>query len=407
MLKTPEIHTTHYFEPLYIDKTQRYYVYFGGRAGRKSWEFAQALIMFAFYNPKSLILCAREIQNSISDSVLRLLSKTIERMQVSYFFDIQRTRIIGRNGSEFAFKGLNSETIDSLKSFEGADICWVEEAHSVSEKSWSVLIPTIRKPGSRFFISFNPDLSTDPVYHRFIINRPDRTIVQKVNYLQNPDCPSEAIEEAEYLKRVDYESYAHIWLGEVREHSDAQIFKDKYRIESFEVDETFGHPLFGADWGFANDPNTLVKVYIKDHKLYIRHELYKVGCEIKDTPAFFDRMPEIRDYTIRADSARPELIDYMKGEWFNIIRADKWPGCVIDRISFIRSFEEIIIHPDCVHTAEEFRLYSYKVDKRTGDILPDVVSLNDHIIDAIGYALTPLIKHNDYETFYVPDNMTL
>jgi phage terminase large subunit len=118
-------------------------------------------------------------------------------------------------------------------------------------------------------------------------------------------------------------------------------------------------------------------------------------------------MPDVRNYIVRADSARPELINFMQGKQFRITKVDKWPGCVIDRISFIRSFEEIIIHPDCVHTAEEFRLYSYKTDKRTGDILPDVVSLNDHIIDAIGYALTPLIKHNEYETFYVHDNMTL
>ena len=193
-----------------------------------------------------LILCTREIQNSISDSVLRLLEDQIKLLSIGHYFDIQKTTIKGRNGSQFIFKGLNSETIDSLKSLEGADVCWVEEAHSVSGKSWSILIPTIRKPGSQIFISFNPDLATDPVYQRFVINTPPKTYICKVNYTDNPDCPQEAKDEAEYLKRVNYDDYAHIWLGEVRQHSDAQVFKGKYRIESFDVDESFGYPLIGA-----------------------------------------------------------------------------------------------------------------------------------------------------------------
>jgi phage terminase large subunit len=269
----PKIKTIQEFAPLFDPNfKERYLVYYGGRAGRKSWEVAKSLIIKAINTPHILILCTREIQNSIQDSVLRLLTNQIEQLNVSHYFDIQRTTIRCKtSGSEFIFKGLNGMTIDSIKSLEGADICWVEEAHSVSEHSWQVLIPTIRKPGSQIIITFNPYLVSDPVYKRFVVNTPPKSCVKKVNYLKNPDCPQEVIDEAEYLKRVDYESYAHIWLGEVREHSDAQIFKGKYRIESFEVDETFGYPLFGADWGFANDPNTLVKVYIKDHKLHIRN----------------------------------------------------------------------------------------------------------------------------------------
>lgn len=391
----PEVETIEQFLPLFDLEDHRYnyryQVYYGGRSGRKSWEIARALIVRSMVKP-ILILCTREIQNSISDSVLRLLEDQIKLLGIGHYFDIQKTTIKGRNGSQFIFKGLNSETIDSLKSLEGADVCWVEEAHSVSEKSWSILIPTIRKPGSQIFISFNPDLATDPVYQRFVINTPPKTYICKVNYTDNPDCPQEAKDEAEYLKRVNYDDYAHIWLGEVRQHSDAQVFKGKYRVESFDIDESFGYPLFGADWGFSVDPATLVKCYIRVRTLYIRSEAYKVQCEIDDTPALFDHIDDARLYMIRADSARPEMVNYMQRAGFRIESVEKWPGCVEDRVSFIRNFEEVIIHPDCKHTSEEFRLYSYKVDKRTGDILPVLIDANNHCIDAIGYALTPLIK---------------
>lgn len=389
------IQTTEPFEPLFnpdhADAGSRYMVYYGGRAGMKSWAVAQSLIMRATIHPL-LIVCTREIQNSISDSVLRLLSDTIERMKVTELFEIQKNTIKGRNGSEFIFKGLNGMTIDSIKSLEGTDVCWVEEAHSVSEKSWSVLIPTIRKPNSQIIITFNPDLATDPVYNRFVINTPPKTYIRKVNYLDNPFCPAEATDEAEYQRKVSYDDYAHIWLGEVRQHSDAQVFKNKYRIESFEVTPEHGEPLQGADWGFSVDPTTLVRCYIKGRTLYIRNEAYKVNCEVDDTPALFDKVNGSRQYVIRADNARPELISYMQRAGFRIQPAEKWAGCVEDRVAFMRNFEQIIIHPECTHTAEEFRLYSYKKDKRTGDILPVLEDKNNHTIDAIGYMLTPIIK---------------
>jgi len=391
----PEVETIEQFLPLFDPENQfyncRYKVYYGGRGGRKSWEIARALILGSLIN-KELIVCAREIQNSISDSVHRLLASQIEMLGLTPFFEVQKTTIIGRNGSEFIFKGLNGLTIDSIKSLEGVDKCWVEEGHSVSEHSWSILIPTIRKSGSQIWVSFNPDLATDPVYQRFIINTPPNTFVCKINYTDNPDCPETLTQEAEYLKRVDYDAYSHIWLGEVRQHTDAQVFKNKYRVASFDVDESFGYPLNGADWGFSTDPTVSIRCYIKDRTLYVRNESYKIGCEIDDTPALFDQIPDSRNYTIRADSARPELVSYMQRAGFRIESVEKWPGCVEDRVDFIRNFEEVIIHPDCPHTAEEFRLYSYKTDKRTGDVLPVMIDKHNHCIDAIGYALTPLIR---------------
>jgi phage terminase large subunit len=389
-MQTATINTYRAFAPLYQENDLRYLVFYGGRGGRKSWEIARALLTKAVQE-KTLVLCTREIQNSIQDSVLRLLATQIEMLGLGWFFEIQRTTIIGRNGSEFIFKGLNGLTVDSLKSLEGVDKCWVEEAHSVSERSWQILIPTIRKQGSQILISYNPDLESDPVHQRFVVNTPPRSYVKKVSYLQNPDCPQTLIEEANYLKEVDYEAYAHIWLGEVRAHSDAQVFKGKYKVESFDAEE-LGAPMFGADWGFAVDPTTLIKFYISDQVLYIREEAYKVKCDVNDLPALFDRVDGSRQYVIRADNARPELISHMRGQYFKIEAAEKWPGCVEDRVAFMRSYRQIVIHPDCPHTAEEFRLYSYKVDKRTGDVLPDLGDQHNHCIDAIGYGISPLIK---------------
>lgn len=390
----PEIDTIEQFLPLHDPNdrhySDRYQIYYGGRAGRKSWEIARALICKAIME-KCLIVCTREYQNSINDSVLRLLENQINMLGVSHYFEIQKTTIRGRSGSEFIFKGLNGLTVDSIKSLEGADYCWVEEAHSVSEKSWSILIPTIRKPGSQIFVSFNPDLETDPAYQRFVTNTPPRAYVCYVNYLHNPDCPQEAKDEADYLKRIDYEAYSHIWLGDIRRHSDAVIFKDKYTVQSFET-EGLGDPIHGADWGFSVDPTVLIKSYIKGKTLYIRNEAYKINCEVDHTPDLFNQVPGARDYAIRADNSRPEMISFMKRAGFKIEAADKWPGCIVDRVSFLRNFEQIIIHPDCKHTAEEFRLYSYKTDKRTGDILPDIIDKHNHCIDALGYAITPLIR---------------
>jgi phage terminase large subunit len=391
----PVIKTIPPFLPLY-DKSNpeyktRYKVFKGGRGGRKSWEFAQAALVRGFYDPL-LILCTREVQNSIADSIHSLLNNTINRVELNRFYEVQKTTIIGKNGTEFKFRGLNGQTIDGIKSFEGADIAIVEEAHSVSQRSWEILIPTIRKENSEIWIAYNPDLITDPVHNRFALNTPENCYLQHVNYTDNPDCPQTLIDEANYLMRVDYDAYSHIYLGEVRQHSDAQIFKGKYVVESFDITPEYGEPLQGADWGFSVDPTTIIRLYIKDRTLYIRHESYKVQCEIDDTPALFERIPDIRKTVIRADNARPELVSFMKTKGFRIESANKWPGCVQDRIDFIRNFERVIIHPDCKHTAEEFRLYSYKTDKRTGDVLTDIIDKHNHCIDAIGYALEPIIR---------------
>ena len=176
----------------------------------------------AFKEP-TRILCAREIQRSISDSVLQLLSDTIQRLKLTDFFDVQKSQIIGKNGSRFLFLGL-SNNITKVKSYEGLDICWVEEAESVSYTSWETLIPTVRKKGSEIWVSFNPNDEMDDTYQRFVVNPPPKAYVKKVNYNQNPWFPEELEKERLYLKAKNEDLYNHVWEGEVLSNRDGAYY---------------------------------------------------------------------------------------------------------------------------------------------------------------------------------------
>ena len=190
----------------------RYKVTYGGRGSAKSWTIASLLVVAAYVNPIR-VLCAREIQKSIGDSVIQLLSDTIERLGLQSFFDIQKTVITGTNGSRFIFEGLRSN-ITKIKSVEGINRVWVEEAESVSATSWETLIPTIRAPGSEIWVSFNPADELDNTYQRFVINPPPDSYVVAVNYQDNPWFPIELEKERKHLKELDSALYQHIWEGE-------------------------------------------------------------------------------------------------------------------------------------------------------------------------------------------------
>jgi phage terminase large subunit len=371
-----------------FQKPSRYKVLYGGRGSAKSWSCAKVALAMGFANPLR-ILCAREIQRSISDSVHKLLSEQIDELGLNGFYDITRDAIRGQNGTEFIFKGLRTNP-QEIKSMEGIDICWVEEAQAVSQESWDVLIPTIRKPGSEIWVTFNPLDESDPTYQKFVIDPPDDAIVRKVNYNENPYFPEVLRQEMEWLRKRDYESYLHIWEGEVRKHSNALVFGGYFTVEDFETPRNarFYH---GADWGFANDPSTLIRCFIDGRKLYIDREAWGIGVEIDNTPALFDTVETARRWPIKADCARPETISYMRRQGFNISPAKKWQGSIEDGIEFLKTFD-IIIHPRCQHTIDEFNHYSYKVDKQTGDILPQIVDANNHLCDSLRYALDGLIK---------------
>jgi len=387
-------------EPLeFLWDPHRYKVAFGGRDSTKSWGFASNLIAMGHEKP-TRILCAREIQKTINQSVLKLLGDTIKRMELSDFYDVQKNAIYHENGTEFLFAGLK-HNVDNITSTEGIDIVWVEEARNVSEDSWSVLIPTIRKSGSEIWITFNPKLATDPTFVRFVapyiehiqrqgFYQDKRIHVQKINYDDNPWLSDETRNEIEFDRNRDHDRYLHVWEGECVVHNEARIFNN------WEVDETIEPEpgtefLFGADWGFAKDPTVLIRMWLDKsiNTLFIDQEAWGIGVEIDDTPELFDTVDGSRKYTIRADSARPETISYMKRAGFKIIKAKKGPGSVEEGIVFLQSYT-IKIHPRCKHTIDDFTFYSWKTHKLTGDILPEPVDADNHSIDSARYGTEPL-----------------
>ena len=194
-----------------IFDSARYKVFFGGRGSSKSWTIAQYLVLKAYQQP-TRVLCCREMQRSISDSVLQLLSDTIDRMGLNAHFEVQSQQILGKNGSRFIFEGLKAN-ITKIKSMEGIDIVWAEEAESITHTSWTTLIPTIRKDDSQIIVSFNPRDELDETYQRFVINPPPDTISVEINYPDNPWFPDVLKKEMLQLKETNHDLYEHIWLG--------------------------------------------------------------------------------------------------------------------------------------------------------------------------------------------------
>jgi len=364
----------------------RYKIAKGGRGSGKSYGIGERFVTYALREPCRL-LCTRDVQNTLSDSALAILKRVIKDNGLDGAFEQTKHGLRCKNGSEFIFRGLQNP--DRIKSLEGINYCWVEEAHRVTRDAWDVLTPTIREPGSQIWASYNPDLEDDPV--RAYEQRADATVVT-VNYGDNPYFPAVLRKEMTYDKETDYDKYLWVWEGNPRTITDAQVFKGKFRVGSFETPADIDRFYFGADWGFSQDPTTLTRCFIKNEILWIDYEAYGVGVDIVDTPALFDSVPDVREWPILADSARPETISYMRNAGFKIRGAKKGKGSVEDGVAFIRSFRGIMVHERCKHTADEFKLYSYKQDKLTGDVLPILEDKHNHFIDGTRYALSDTMR---------------
>jgi len=246
------------FEP------KRYKIFHGGRGGAKSWGVARALLIIGMQR-KVRVLCARETQKSIKDSVHKLLSDQIELMGFGAHYDIFETAIRGPSGTEFIFAGLGSQTVESIKSYEGVDIVWAEEGQTIRKRSWNILIPTIRKPGSEIWITMNPELDTDDTYTRFITNPPPDSAVVQINYGDNPWFPNVLEQERLHCYNVNLEDYDNIWEGKCRKSVAGAIYAgeiesavNKKRVRDVPYDNTLKvHAVW--DMGF-NDQMTIVLV---------------------------------------------------------------------------------------------------------------------------------------------------
>ena len=364
----------------------RYKGAFGGRGSGKSHAFAELMIEAHILDPDSRSVCVREIQKSLAQSVKRLLEIKIEAMGAGSYFEVQEAVIKSRRGQgAIIFQGMQNHTADSIKSLEGYDRAWVEEAQSLSQRSLDLLRPTIRKPGSELWFSWNPNQASDPVDQLLRGSRPppDAAVVE-VNFDDNPWFPEVLRAEMEYDKARDPDKYAHIWRGAYLQNSSARVFRN-WRVEEFDAPDDAIHRL-GADWGFASDPTVLVRCHIVGRTLYIDHEAYMVGCEIMDTPDLFMTVPEAERWPLVADSSRPETISHMRKHGFpKILPAVKGKDSVAEGVEWLKSYD-IVVHPRCIHTIDELTHYSYKTDALTGKVLPVLQDKQNHVIDALRYA---------------------
>jgi phage terminase large subunit len=378
-----ELDTPRVFVPL-LDPA-RYKGAHGGRGSGKSHFFAELLIERALLQPGMRAVCVREVQRSLAQSVKRLLEDKIQSLGVGPLFDVKQAEIITPGNGLIIFQGMQNHTADSIKSLEGYDVAWVEEAQSLSQRSLDLLRPTLRKQGSELWFSWNPDLDTDPVDALLRGEKPPPgAVVVQANYADNPKLPQVLSDEMEYDKRRDPDKYSHIWLGGYRRNSEARVFKN-WRIEEFEVDPTWILRQ-GADWGFSVDPSVLVQCAIVGRNLYVPHEAYRVGCEIDFLPSLFGSVPESERWTTVADSARPETISYMQRNGFpKMLSAVKGARSLEEGVEFLKSFD-IIVHPRCKHLIDELTLYSYETDPLTQLVIPKLADRNNHVIDALRYA---------------------
>ena len=371
----------------------RYKGAWGGRGSGKSMFFSELMISKAVGDKDGFKgVGIREVQKSIKFSVKELLSDAIKKFGVESLFDIQDQQINCPNGGVIIFAGLQNHTADSIKSLQGFKVFWAEEAQSLSAPSLRKLLPTLRAPGSEFWASWNPEQPTDAIdmlmRHEDVPTDPNFSVV-KANWTDNKWWT----EELEITRQTDLKrnqaDYAHIWEGGYLVRSDSLVF-DNWTVEDFDTPDN-ARFYFGADWGF-NDPTVLIRMFVEGRKLYLDYESCKHKCQIDKTPALFDKVPESRDWPIRADNARPETIDYMKRNGFpKMVSSSKGKGSVKDGVEFIRSYD-VVIHPRCKMATKEFSLYRYKIDKKTEEVLSELEDDNNHVIDSVRYGLELLRK---------------
>lgn len=386
---------------VFLTDRARYKVAFGGRGAAKTETFIRILIYECLQYPHR-VLCCREIQNSIEESTKLALEDIMAEMGLlgpGKFFQRTKKSIVGRNGSRFMFEGLYRNA-NKIKSYKGITRCFIDEAQMISANSFKYLRPTMRDMGSEFLIVFNPENADDAVYRRFVEDAQGNAvtprwnwIVRKINFTQNPFFNAVLRDEMLEDRETDYENYLHVWEGELNTVSEALIFSKKFVVKDFVLSEE-ADLNYGADWGFSQDPTTLLRAYVdeKRRRIYVDYEACKKGVEIDHIAHLFDTVPGARLHTIRADSAYPATISFVKRAGFKIIGAKKGPGSVEDGIKFLRGYT-IVVHSRCVHLLHEFKNYKYKINTASGDVTRIIIDAHNHLIDSLRYALEPLIQN--------------
>lgn len=371
-----------------LEGPHRYIGAYGGRGSGKTHYFGERWLRENVAEKLDFV-CLRETLKSLEFSVRKLLVDKIRTYNAGAYFEVQDRRIMSSHGGVTIFEGMQNHTADSIKSLEGFDRGWFAEAQAASDKSLTLLRPTIRgKPGrpkSQLWFDWNPENATDPidVLLRGESPPPDSAVV-RVNYDQNPKFPDDLREEMEYDKRRDPDKFAWVWRGEYKKLSEARVFKN-WRVEEFDLDPSWILRQ-GADWGFSVDPSVLVQCAIVGRTLYVAHEAYRVGCDIDFLPELFMTVPYAERWPTTADSSRPETISYMQRHGFpKMLAAVKGARSLEEGVEFLKSFD-IVVHPRCIHTIDELTAYSFEIDPLTAQVLPKLADKDNHVIDSLRYA---------------------
>ena len=376
----------------------------GGRGSTKSSFVALQIVMGIVQDENANALCLRKVSDTLRTSIHENIQWAIDMLGWTDYFSSKVSPpefIYKPTGQKIILKGLDkAKKLKSIKVKQGYfKILWFEELDEFANmEEVRNVQQSVLRGGDLFmeFLSYNPPNDANSWVNKEAKIPNSERFSHESTYLDVPKhwLGRKFFIDAERLKKNDYDAYRHEYLGEIVGPADQIVFNGKWREQAFEVNNAWPAPLFGADWGFSQDPTTLIKMHVYDDVLYISQEAYAVGCDIIDTPELFDKVSDSRRYKILADCARPETISHVSNKGFNIEGASKWKGCVEDGVAVMRSFKEIIIHPRCKRTVEEFKKYAYKIDRLTGDILPDILDKNNHMIDAARYGLSSLIKHD-------------
>lgn len=402
------------FYPI-VNRKARRKIAKGGRGSAKSRSFAKLAVVRAS-KEKLRILCCRELQSSIKESVHKLLCETIHELGLDRFFRITDTSIKSWTGSEFIFKGLRNN-YNEIKSLEGIDIAWLEEGEGVSQQSLDVLIPTIRKDGSEIWVSYNPETKDSPCDKTFITNAHPDTVIVELNFRDNPWFPEVLRFEMELCKIVDFEKYLWVWEGQYKKYAHDLIFRDKIVVDcDFVTPSDIKRFYYGLDFGFSNDPLSAHRLFEKEEgtftDLYIDYEVYGLGIELDDMhEKLIAGLPGLLRDKIIADSSRPDTISFLRrpfnknGKQFpsiNCIGANKTgevldkkgtsKGSIADGIDFLRHYRHIYIHRRCPGAKEDYQNYRWKRDAKTDEILNEPVDKSNHSPDDNRYALSRLIQ---------------
>lgn len=391
--------------------SMHYRIFKGGRGSGKTKGCAKMCAIIALQHAvegkSGVILCGREFMISLEDSTLAEIKWAIESEPelLAPWFDVgeKYVRTKGLPGRvDFKFVGLR-HNIDSLKSKAEVLLTWIDEAETVSETAYRKLMPTIARFKGELFLSYNPESPDSATHTRFVKNPTDKTVICTVNWNDNPwhDERMEAERLLDLRDRPDL--YHHIWEGEFLTMTEAQVFSGKYKSESLEP-PAGSTPYIGLDFGFSTDPSACVKIYKIGRVLLWRKEFYSRGILINDLGGKIRSAigDDVTKYDVIADSARPDDIAYLKQpisvsggscQLPRIKGAGKGRGSVEAGVEFIKSHDNII-HPDCPNVLKEFKMFSYRVDKQSDQVLPVLAGGWDHAIDAGRYALEPIMRNS-------------